>query len=719
MSNQIKKINSSNFNTLSNTNTVTTALNNLNSRANRHLTASHPSSTIKTQINHNSHLKKLNQQSHSDSSNSFIRQGSNDSNYSGPSSGGDFSYEENDKNHIGKPPNVGTTGRSNRLQRNQDALKELELCKTKPVLFAVRTNVSYEPMKEHNAPVPIEMIVNFDVKDYLHIKHKYNNDWWIGRLVREGCDVGFIPSPDKLELIKIQSTLKASKKKQLELLQQQEQQRLENAQSMSSLDLDQQNNVNTTGQDATDENESINNANQTEDTTPTITNNGSNTPNTNAKQKKAFFNKKSGNIPVYEVVPSMRPVIIVGPSLKGFEVTDMMQKAIFDFLKQRFESRIIITRVTADLSSAKRSVINAPGKTASSQGAAAISGAANTGANNSSSSTPATGVAEVQHEIERIFELAKFLQLIVLDCDCINHPTQLLKTSLAPIIVYLKISSTKVLQRLIKTRNKAQKQTRIMNQQLSHAEKLSQTDPNMFDVILDENRLEDACDHLAEFLEAYWRATHPPLPEIIREPSIKSSGPPQIKVSAPNVPVAPAAAKKLGIAPDPNYQRPAPPGEPRAFSPFEQGRISSPESVNRLYDHYSQPSAKTQQYIDPGTGVYMGPPSRSPPNIQQQQPIPHQYQHQQQQAMYSGYNSPGFQGGIPMIQRQPIRDPEFSDEEYNRGINRGNEPGQYNAMPVAQYNRMNNQYQPQQNYAGGNGYDNQYNQMSSNNRQMM
>jgi len=119
-------------------------------------------------------------QNHSDSSNSIIRQGSNDSNYSGPSSGGDLSLEENEKHHVNRSSSAGQRHRTtaaanfaaspsrqkplNKQQQALDAKREIELCRTKPVLFAVRTNVSYEPSKEHGAPVPLDMIVGFDVR---------------------------------------------------------------------------------------------------------------------------------------------------------------------------------------------------------------------------------------------------------------------------------------------------------------------------------------------------------------------------------------------------------------------------------------------------------------------------------------------------------------------------------------------------------------------------
>jgi len=372
--------------------------------------------------------------------------------------------------------------------------------------------VAFDGSLDDDSPVH-GSAVSFNIGDYLHVMERYDQNWWIGRKVQVGADIGFIPSPAKLETLRIQLAQNRTAK-----VYANKQSSAANLTKFLPRNKDHNKSLGSNsggGGPSEDGNEDLENMDGGHHgppgrRVPDQVDHEAPPPHTGPTlieqepKKKGLLGKKVEQVLPYDVVPSMRPVVIIGPSLKGYEVTDMMQKALFDNLRRRFERRINITRVSADISLAKKNVLNNPSKRALME----------------RSNSRSANMVEVQDEISRIFELAKTLQLVVLDCDTINHPSQLLKTSLNPILVYLQISSPKVLQRLVKSRGKSQ--TRHMNVQMVAAEKLAQCPLEMWDIVLHENSLEEASEHLCGWLEEYWAASHPPP----RQPAQGGANPP-------------------------------------------------------------------------------------------------------------------------------------------------------------------------------------------------
>lgn len=331
------------------------------------------------------------------------------------------------------------------LPANQYGLKEaweiISSAEKMDVAFAVRTNLTFNGFHDDDSPIHGKA-VTFRARDCLHVKAKYNEDWWIGRVVKVDAPIGFIPAPAKLKKLAEEATsqmgiIKKGGGKDDKKLKPPDQQ-LENTENMGSI-------------------ESL----------ATI-------PQTRVSEIET---RAQGP---YEGVPVIRPIILCGPSMRGFEITDLMHKALIHALKRQFEDRLEVYPVEdRDLKELHSSITS-----------------------NKYNVNP-DGLDKIT---DNIYREAKRFKLMFVDLK-INSPVPLKNSAMGPILVHIKISNSKVLTNLIKQRGADQK--RGLTAQLYAATKLCDLDRRQFDVVLNEHDFDDAAEHLINYLEKYWRASRP------------------------------------------------------------------------------------------------------------------------------------------------------------------------------------------------------------------
>ncbi|XP_031568111.1 voltage-dependent L-type calcium channel subunit beta-2-like isoform X2 [Actinia tenebrosa] len=378
------------------------------------------------------------------------------------------------------------------------------------------------------------------------------------------------------------------------------------------------------------------------------------------------------SMPPYEVVPATRPIIVLGPSLRGYEVTDLMHKALYNYLKKRFHGRIHIFKAHTDIGQSKRSTKS----NASEKERFGLTKSASRGV-----------TAEIQREIEQIYELSKSLNIVIIDSEVINHPSQLTDCSLAPVIVYIKMLPD-ILQKLIKLRGRSKKN---MNVQVVGAQKLLQCHEEMFDLSLDEAIFEDACAHLGEFLDQYWRDLHPDDPEIAKQMMLTGAdfpdrpNPMLSSASGRSTSFKEASERKQSLAPlkldhiTPRLSVSSAEGAPG----FKQGLGQGQGQQKIKKDGEPKHKASQIKHKVSESGRHNAPGF----SVTQYEEYPADtkgYEEEPQNGYDYYYREQGYEQGFDYAAENPYGSP-MAIQEYGSGNNYGQEPNQYDQYQEGPY----------------------------------
>eukprot|EP00041_Stephanoeca_diplocostata_P015306 m.291923 g.291923 ORF g.291923 m.291923 type:complete len:381 (-) comp19988_c0_seq4:308-1450(-) len=320
------------------------------------------------------------------------------------------------------------------------------------VLFTVRSHVFYNGGADPNPPLYGQPIT-IEENSFVQIVQIVSDDWWIGRLIGGSPICGYVPTPSNFlsKHEKTRSTRLRSDSSTASITRANSGVSVAGVTRRSSLDLPSRSSVaGMFGRGATTSTAASNAASSSGD-----------------KGRRAFTRRKRRNLPVYEIAPNVRPLVIIGPSAPGFEITDKMQDALIAYLLASFPQRCATVNIKP------------------------------TGRGGRASRNP--NVLHVSPACtDRIFQLASKRIIPILLTEQ-QEPQVLRSSPFCPIIVQIRMPSIKILSKLIKTRlDQSGASTQIL-----YTERFNSIAHTFFDIILSSSKLDKSCYELAAFLDAY------------------------------------------------------------------------------------------------------------------------------------------------------------------------------------------------------------------------
>lgn len=330
----------------------------------------------------------------------------------------------------------------------------------KQVLFTFRSNVMYNCKEDANPPLYGQPI-SFAENDFLQVVKVASPEWWIARVIGSGAVCGYIPSP------------LCFFKKHDPHYQDDATQRKWIHRVSASL-------VYRKGQGGQAGHTAIprNNPRVFKSLSSVATMFDSlEIPPKGTIAADITTRWRNRKMSPYDLAPNVRPLVLVGPSSPGFEITDKMQQSLVAYLCASFPNKC--TALDID-------------KFADGNGGFKQD---NTKAKKSKTKGPQRLNAQ---QMNAVFDVAATGVVPIL-CTKHQNVDMLRRSPVMPIIVFLRIGSSRVLSKLLKSREQQQG----FKAQMNTSEKLSSLNPLYFDIILTHSKLDQSCYELAAFVDAY------------------------------------------------------------------------------------------------------------------------------------------------------------------------------------------------------------------------